>query len=92
MCNLAAEALQDAMEAVRRRDFTVVDRVQELDKRIRNMRTEKERLHAQKDKSKHGEKLCFFFVFHELTLRRLLLDKRSLLHLHRGSFACLVTY
>ena len=38
MCNLAAEALQDAMEAVRRRDFTVVGRVQELDKRIRNMR------------------------------------------------------
>lgn len=38
MCNLAAEALQDAMEAVRRRDFTVVDRVQELDGRIRKMR------------------------------------------------------
>lgn len=38
MCNLAAEALQDAMEAVRRRDFTVVDRVQELDQRIRKMR------------------------------------------------------
>lgn len=38
MCNLAAEALQDAMEAVRRRDFTVVERVQELDGRIRNMR------------------------------------------------------
>ena len=38
MCNLAAEALQDAMDAVRRRDFTMVDRVLELDKRIRNMR------------------------------------------------------
>ena len=38
MCNLAAEALQDAMEAVRRRDFTEVDRVQELDQRIRKMR------------------------------------------------------
>ena len=27
MCNLAAETLQDVMDAVRRRDFTVRDRV-----------------------------------------------------------------
>ena len=38
MCNLAAEALQDALEAVRRRDFTMAKRVQEQDKHIRGMR------------------------------------------------------
>lgn len=38
MCNLAAETLQDVMDAVRRRDFTVVDRVLEQDQRIRSMR------------------------------------------------------
>ncbi len=38
MCNLAAETLQDAMDAVRRRDFTVVDRVLEQDQHIRSMR------------------------------------------------------
>lgn len=38
MCNLAVETLQDAMEAVRRRDFTLVDRVQEQDQKIRAMR------------------------------------------------------
>ena len=38
MCNLAAETFQDAMEAVRRRDFTLVDRVQEQDQKIRSMR------------------------------------------------------
>ena len=31
MCNLAAETLQDVMDAVRRRDFNVVDRVLEQD-------------------------------------------------------------
>lgn len=38
MCNLAAETLQDVMDAVRRRDFTVVDRVLEQDQRLRSMR------------------------------------------------------
>lgn len=38
MCNLAAETFQDAMEAVRRRDFTLVDRVHEQDQLIRSMR------------------------------------------------------
>ena len=38
MCNLASETLQDVMDAVRRRDFTVVERVLEQDQRIRSMR------------------------------------------------------
>ena len=38
MCNLAAETFQDAMEAVRRLDFTLVDRVHEQDQLIRSMR------------------------------------------------------
>ena len=38
MCNLAAEALQDALEAVRRRDFTMAKRVQDQDQHIRAMR------------------------------------------------------
>ena len=38
MCNLAAETLQDVMDAVRRRDFNVVDRVLEQDYTLRQMR------------------------------------------------------
>ena len=38
MCNLASETLQDVMEAARRRDFTIVERVLEQDQRIRLMR------------------------------------------------------
>ena len=38
MCNLASETLLDVMDAVRRRDFTVVERVLEQDQRIRSMR------------------------------------------------------
>lgn len=38
MCNLTAETLQDVMDAMRRRDFTVVERVLEQDKCIRAMR------------------------------------------------------
>ena len=38
MCNLAAETLQDVLDAVRRRDFNVVDRVLEQDYTLRQMR------------------------------------------------------
>ena len=40
MCNLAQEALMDVMEAVRRRDFVRIEKVHELDDRIREMRME----------------------------------------------------
>ena len=38
MCNLAAETLQDVMDAVRRRDFNVVDRASCFIWFIRRMR------------------------------------------------------
>ena len=40
MCNLAQEALMDVMEAVRRRDFVRIEKVHELDDRIRKTRME----------------------------------------------------